>query len=209
VDISIKQFRQESSDTKQKASLSDQVFNAPWNAAVVHQVITAYLAAARAGTKQNKGRSDVRGGGKKPWRQKGTGRARSGTNTSPIWRTGGVTFAARPRDFAQKVNRKMYRLAIKTILSRHAQQGTLVAVDELAMDAPKTKQFVKIAERHQLTGRLYFISNEIDINFYLSSRNIAHVEMTDVDHINPFSLYRADFVVVTQSVLAPIEEWLA
>jgi len=194
--------------TGESVSVADETFDRAFNEALVHQVVTAYLAGARAGTKAQKSRSDVRGGGAKPWRQKGTGRARAGTSRSPIWRSGGVTFAAQPRSFAQKVNRKMYRAAMRSILSELIRQERLIVLDELKLEEPKTRL---IAGRIRDLGarRLLLVSEEVDRNLYLATRNLPGVEVTDLAGINPASLVGADKVLVTAPALKRAEEALS
>ncbi|GHE22684.1 50S ribosomal protein L4 [Halomonas urumqiensis] len=188
--------------------VSDATFGKEFNEALVHQVVTAYLAAGRQGTRAQKNRSDVRGGGKKPWRQKGTGRARAGTIRSPLWRSGGVTFAARPQDHAQKVNRKMYRAAMRSILSELVRQERLVAVEEITVEAPKTKQLVaKLAELG--LEKVLIVTEEIDEMLYLAARNIPNVDVVDVAAADPVSLVAFDKVLVTVSALRKFEEKLA
>ncbi|TLF49493.1 50S ribosomal protein L4 [Halomonas urmiana] len=188
--------------------VSDATFGKEFNEALVHQVVTAYLAGGRQGTRAQKNRSDVRGGGKKPWRQKGTGRARAGTIRSPIWRAGGVTFAARPQDHSQKVNRKMYRAAMRSILSELVRQERLVAVDAFAVEAPKTKQLVAKLEELGLE-KVLIVTEEVDENLYLAARNIPNVDVVDVAAADPVSLVAFDKVLVTVSALRKFEEKLA
>ena len=188
-------------------SVSDATFGREFSEALVHQVVTAYLAGGRAGTKAQKTRSEVRGGGKKPWRQKGTGRARAGTIRSPIWRGGGVTFAATPRDHAQKVNRKMYRGAMQAILSELVRQERLVIVDAFEVASPRTSV---------LTGMLtdlgfekgLIVTAELDENVYLAARNLPGVYTLDVSGIDPVSLVAADKVIMTVEAVEKIQEWL-
>ena len=195
-------------NSKEKISVSDAVFGADYNESLVHQLVTAYMASGRAGTKAQKNRSAVRGGGTKPWRQKGTGRARAGTIRSPLWRSGGVTFAAQPRDFTQKVNRKMYRAGIRSILSELTRQSRLVVVDDITVDAPKTKQL--IGKLDDLGVSKSLIATETgDEKLYLSARNIPNVEVTDVAGLNPVNLVRYEHVVATVGAVRAIEEWLS
>lgn len=187
--------------------VSDATFGREFSEALVHQVVTAYMAGARAGTKAQKNRSAVRGGGKKPWRQKGTGRARAGTNTSPIWVGGGRTFAASPRDHSQKVNRKMYRGAIQAILSELVRQERLVVVNELDVAEPKTKAMkAHLADLGVTTGLL--VDKQISENVFLAARNLAGVYMMDVDALDPVSLVSAEKVVITVAAIEKIQEWL-
>ena len=195
-------------NSKEKITVSDAVFAADYKESLVHQLVTAYMAAGRAGTKAQKNRSAVSGGGAKPWRQKGTGRARAGTIRSPIWRSGGVTFAAQPRDYAQKVNRKMYRSGIRSILSELARQDRLVVVEDITVDAPKTKQLLgKLADLG--VSRTLIVTETGDEKLYLSARNLPHVEVSDVAGLNPVNLVRYEHVVVTVGAIRAIEEWLS
>ncbi|UCB53737.1 MAG: 50S ribosomal protein L4 [Thiotrichales bacterium] len=195
-------------NSKEKITVSDAVFAADYKESLVHQLVTAYMAAGRAGTKAQKNRSAVRGGGAKPWRQKGTGRARAGTIRSPLWRSGGVTFAAQPRDFAQKVNRKMYRAGIRSIFSELARQDRLVIVEDITVDAPKTKQLIgKLADLG--VSKSLIISETADEKLYLSARNLPNVEVSDVAGLNPVNLVRYDHVVATVGAVRAIEEWLS
>lgn len=187
--------------------VSDATFGAEFNESLIHQAVVAYLAGGRQGTKQQKTRSDVRGGGRKPWRQKGTGRARAGTIRSPIWRGGGATFAARPQDHSQKLNRKMYRGALRSILSELVRQERLVVVESLKLETPKTKQMV--AKLKELgTNNALFVSEDIDTNLYLSARNIHHVDVRDVQGADPVSLVAHDKVVMTVAAVKKFEEML-
>ncbi|MBT3145897.1 50S ribosomal protein L4 [Neptunomonas phycophila] len=188
--------------------VSDLAFGKDFNEALVHQVVTAYLAGARQGTKAQKSRSDVAGGGAKPFRQKGTGRARAGTVSSPIWRSGGVTFAAQPRNHSQKVNKKMYRAAMRCIFSELVRQERLVVVEQFAMEAPKTKQFVAKMKELDLSNVL-IVTEDVEANLYLAARNVPHVDVRDVAGVDPVSLVGFDKVVVTVPALKKIEEALA
>ncbi len=193
---------------KGTVAVSDATFSREFNEALVHQVVTAYMSAARQGTRAQKTRSEVRGGGKKPWNQKGSGRARAGTIRSPIWRSGGVTFAAKPQDFEQKVNRKMYRAAMQTILSELVRQERLVVVEDFVAATPKTKEFAaKLKEQDLLDGAL-IISEEVEENLYLASRNLPNIDVSDVAGIDPVSLVAHEKVVVTVPALKKIEEML-
>lgn len=187
--------------------VSDVTFGREFSEALVHQVVTAYLAGSRAGTKAQKNRAAARGGGKKPWRQKGTGRARAGTIRSPIWRGGGRAFAAAPRDHSQKVNRKMYRGALQAILSELIRQERLIVVDSLDLDKPSTKALAsQLADLSFEKGLI--IANEPNENLYLASRNIPGVYMLDVAGIDPVSLVAADKVLLTVDAIEKIQEWL-
>lgn len=189
-------------------SVSDANFAREYNEDLVHQVVTSYLAGARQGTRAQKSRADVRGGGRKPWRQKGTGRARAGTIRSPIWRSGGVTFAARPQDHRVKVNRKMYRAALKTIMSELARQGRLLVVETLEVDAPKTRLLIEQLEAYGVNSAL-LLADEVSENLYLASRNLQKVDVRDVQGMDPVSLLAHDKVMVTVEAIKKIEEMLA
>ncbi len=191
-----------------KVEVSDATFGKEFNEALVHQVVNAFLAGGRQGSRAQKSRADVAGGGKKPWRQKGTGRARAGTIRSPIWVGGGKTFAARPRDWSQKVNRKMYRGAMKSILSELVRQDRLVVVEGLGIDQPKTKAFLSKMKELDVSNAL-IVSDDVDSNLYLSARNVPHVEVSDVAGINPVSLVAYEKVVITVAALKKLEEVLA
>lgn len=188
--------------------VSDATFGREFNEALVHQVVTAYMAGGRQGTKAQKNRSAVSGGGIKPFRQKGTGRARAGTIRSPIWVGGGKTFAATPRDFSQKVNKKMYRGAVSAILSELVRQERLIVVDEITVAEPKTKAF--IAKMNELgASNALIITDTVDENLFLSSRNVPHVFVTDTVGVNPVNLVAHEKVLVTAEALKKIEESLA
>lgn len=188
--------------------VSDVAFGKEFNQDLVHQAVTAFLAGARQGTRAQKTRSDVSGGGKKPWRQKGTGRARAGTIRSPIWRSGGVTFAARPQDHSQKLNRKMYRAAMRSIFSELARQERLVVVESFDLEAPKTKGLLEKLSGLGLENVL-IVTEEVTENLYLSSRNLHKVDVRDVLGLDPVSLIRFETVLVTVPALKKIEEMLA
>jgi large subunit ribosomal protein L4 len=187
--------------------VSEATFGRDFSEALVHQVVTAYLAGGRAGTKAQKNRSTARGGGKKPWRQKGTGRARAGTIRSPIWRGGGRTFAATPRDHSQKVNRKMYRGAIQAILSELVRQERLLVVDSFDIAEPRTGVLLgKLSDLGFETGLI--VTSELDENVYLASRNVPGVYTVDVAGIDPVGLVAADKVIMTVDAVEKIQEWL-
>lgn len=188
--------------------VTEAIFGQTYNETLVHQLVVRHLAGARSGTKSQKTRSDVSGGGSKPWKQKGTGRARSGSTRSPIWRTGGISFAARPRNFEQKLNKKMFRAGIRSILSELLRQDRLVVNDAITPATPKTKEFcAKIKEMD--AKRLLIIVDKIDNNLALASRNIASVEVISADNLNPVLLVGADKVIVTSAAVKKIEERLA
>lgn len=193
-------------DTNKAVELADATFARPFSEALVHQVVTAYLSGGRAGTKATKNRAAVRGGGRKPFRQKGTGRARAGTIRSPIWRGGGHTFALTPRDHSQKVNRKMYRAGMKAILSELIRQERLTAVETFTVDAPKTALVREKLVGYQ--GRVLIVTDEVDDNLYLGARNLINVAVVDTSALDPVSLVSAEHVIVTVGALKNIEEWL-
>lgn len=193
--------------------VSELNFDREFNQDLVHQVVVSFLANARQGTKKQKTRSEVSGGGKKPWRQKGTGRARAGTIRSPIWRSGGNAFAARAdQNHSLKLNKKMYRAAMRSILSELARQERLVVVESFDVDAPKTKGLISKLGDYGLdssSGGALIVSDEISENLYLSSRNLHKVDVRDVDSIDPVSLVGSEKVLVTVPALKQIEEMLA
>ena len=189
-------------------TVSDSTFAHKFNEALVHQVVTAYLAGGRAGTHAQKTRRQVSGGGKKPWKQKGSGRARAGSIRSPIWRGGGVTFAAVPQDYSQKVNKKMYRGALRAIVSELARQGRLVVVEDFALDAPKTKQLVDKLKALDLTEAL-IVTAQADDKLQLAARNLYKVDVCEATQVDPVSLIGFDKVLVTLPALRKLEEWLA
>lgn len=187
--------------------VSDVTFGTEFNEALVHQAVVAFMAGARQGTRAQKTRSEVSGGGRKPWRQKGTGRARAGTIRSPIWRGGGKAFAAKPQDHAQKLNKKMYRGALRAILSELVRQERLVVVESFNAETPKTKQMVaKLKELNVEKGLI--VSEEVDQNLYLATRNIPHVDARDVQGIDPVSLIAHEKVVMTVAAIKKFEEML-
>jgi large subunit ribosomal protein L4 len=188
-------------------SVSDVAFAREYNEDLVHQVVTAYMAGARQGTRAHKNRAAVAGGGKKPWRQKGTGRARAGTIRSPIWRSGGVTFAARPQDHSQKVNRKMYRAALRSIMSELARQGRLMVVESLDVEAPKTKLLARQLGDYGVDNVL-IVSTEVGENLYLAARNLHKVDVRDVDGVDPVSLIGYEKVMFTVDAVKKLEEML-
>lgn len=194
-------------NSEKKLDLADNVFACDFNEPLIHQIVIAYMAAARSGTKAQKTRAEVRGGGSKPWKQKGSGRARAGTIRSPIWRTGGRAFAARPRNFEQKVNKKMYRGALRSIFSELIRQERLHIVDTFNVDAPKTKLLLKKLADMKVTGSVLIISHEIDENLYLASRNLVKVEIKDAvaSATDPVSLVQAEHVIVTEAAIKEIE----
>ncbi|PYE31776.1 LSU ribosomal protein L4P [Idiomarina fontislapidosi] len=195
-------------DAKGALEVSEATFGREFNEALVHQVVVAYAAGARQGTKAQKTRSEVAGGGKKPWRQKGTGRARAGTIRSPIWRSGGTTFAAKPQNHEQKVNKKMYRGAVKSILSELIRQERLQVVENFELEAPKTKQLVAKLKELNLNDVL-IVTKEVDENLFLASRNLHKVDVRDVQGIDPVSLIAFENVLMTADAVKQLEEVLS
>ena len=191
-----------------KVQVSDTAFGRAYNEDLVHQAVTAYLSGGRQGSRAQKNRSEVSGGGKKPWKQKGSGRARAGSTRSPIWRTGGVTFAARPQDHSQKLNRKMYRAALQSILSELARQDRLVVVEKIELDQPKTKLLQQKLDALKLSNVL-IVSDEVSENLYLSARNLPNVDVRDVNAADPVSLVRFDKVLITVPAVKKFDEVLA
>ncbi|HED16300.1 MAG TPA: 50S ribosomal protein L4 [Gammaproteobacteria bacterium] len=186
-------------------TVSDAAFAKEFNEGLIHQVVTAYLAGARSGTKAQKTRAQVRGGGAKPWRQKGTGRARAGTIRSPIWRGGGNAFAASPRNYEQKVNRKMYRVAMQSILSELARQDRIHIVEEFKAETNKTREMVAKLSELGLKSAL-IVTEDADDKLYLAVRNLYRVEVEDVAGLNPVNLVNAENVLVTVAAMKKIEE---
>jgi len=195
-------------DANGALEVSEATFGREFNEALVHQVVVAYSAGARQGSKAQKTRSEVRGGGKKPWRQKGTGRARAGTIRSPIWVGGGRAFAAKPRNFEQKVNKKMYRGAIKSILSELVRQERLIVVESFGVEAPKTKELLNKLNGLSLNDVL-IVTSEVDENLFLASRNLYKVDVRDVQGIDPVSLIAFENVLITADAIKQLEESLA
>ena len=191
----------------QAIEVSEATFGGAYNETLVHQAVVAYMAGGRQGSKQQKTRSDVSGGGKRPWRQKGTGRARAGTTRGPIWRGGGVTFAARPQNHDQKLNRKMYRAAIRSILAELVRTDRMIVVEDFSVEAPKTKDLLNKLNGMGLTDVL-IVSDAIDENLYLAARNLPHVEVRDVQGSDPVSLIAYEKVLVTVSAVKKFEELL-
>ena len=193
---------------ERQVSLADAVFNVDFKEPLVHQVVSAYLAGARAGTSSQKNRSAVSGGGAKPWRQKGTGRARAGTSRSPIWRGGGQTVAATPRSYAQKVNRKMYRAAIRSILSELIRQGRVRICDEIQLDEPKTAHMAEALGQMGVIGRTLLVTADYNLNVTLSARNLVSVEALEAAQLDPVSLVGSENVVFTVDAVRKVEEAL-
>lgn len=205
------QIKNASGTVSGQITLADETFTRPFNEGLVHQAVVAYLAGGRAGTRAQKTRSEVSGGGAKPFRQKGTGRARAGSSRSPLWRGGGVTFAARPQDHSQKLNKKMYRAAMRSIFSELLRQDRLLVVDTLEMAEAKTKQMIAwltalgLAEQ----SRILLVSDEVDVNLYLSARNLRNIAVVDTVGLDPVSLVGSDKVVMTAGAAQRVGEWLA
>jgi large subunit ribosomal protein L4 len=196
-----------SSTKNQDINISENAFSKDFNEALVHQAVVSFLAGSRQGTSKQKTRSEVRGGGKKPYRQKGTGRARAGTIRSPLWRGGGIAFAATPRDYSKKINKKMYRAAIRSIFSELLRQGRLVAIEKPVLEKPKTKEIANFLKEFSLR-KVLIITDELYVNLYLSARNIPNVDIITVREINPVNLLKAQKVAVTADAFKKIEEWI-
>ena len=194
--------------SKEQVELNGVVFNADYNEGLIHQVVTTYLNNSRAGTKAQKTRSQVRGGGAKPWRQKGTGRARAGSIRSPIWRTGGKTFAATPKDYNAKINKKMFKGGLRSILSELHRQNRIIFVDNIEVTEPKTKVMEKLfADANiQKNEKVLIISDTLDVNLYLSVRNLQNKWVIDIEDLDPVSLIYTDKVIMYKSLLPKIEE---
>lgn len=191
-----------------KLEVVDATFSADYNEALVHQVVVSTMNAARQGSKAQKNRSDVRGGGAKPWKQKGTGRARAGTSRSPIWRSGGATFAARPRDFSQKINKKMFRSAIKSILSELVREDRLVLVDSITVENPKTRDLVAVLKGMELRDVL-ILTDDMTENLFLAARNLYNVGLCNVSEVDPVCLMAYEKVLITAGAVKYFEESLA
>jgi large subunit ribosomal protein L4 len=193
--------------------VSDQVFAYELNEPLIHQVVVSYLANARQGSKAQKNRSAVRGGGKKPWRQKGTGRARAGTIRSPLWRKGGVTFAAKPQDYSQKVNKKMYHRAMRSILSELIRQDRMQVIENFTLESRKTRDFIaKLSElNHDLNKnkKIMLVLDNVDLNMHFASSNIPNVFVCDTTEVDPLSLVSCENIIVTPGVLKHFDEVLA
>ena len=195
-------------NSKTKVSVSDAVFGAEYNEPLIHQVLVAFMNGARAGTKKQKTRAEVRGGGRKPWKQKGTGQARAGTIRSPLWRKGGKIFAAVPRDHSQKVNKKMYRGALRSIVSELARQGHLLIAEEFGVTEAKTKGLIEKLGKLGANDIL-IVTDAVDNNLMLSARNLPHVDVSDVEGLNPLALLSRKKVLMTQAAVKKLEAWLS
>lgn len=196
-------------NSSESISVLDDVFNREFNETLIHQIVIAYQAAGRSGTKSQKTRSEVSGGGIKPWKQKGSGRARAGTIRSPLWRKGGVSFAAKPRDYTQKVNRKMYRAAISSIFSSLNNLERLFVVDNINFSSTKTKDFINYINSLCLGKDILFILNSLEEEIYLASRNLASVNVIDIDMIDPVLLLQHNIVVIEKDAILSINGWLS
>lgn len=188
--------------------LSEMVFNTPYNEPLLHQVVTAIMASQRQGTRAQKTRSEVSGGGAKPWKQKGTGRARAGSSRSPIWRKGGTTFAAKPQNYKQKINKKSYAVAVRSILSELIRQDRLVVVDSFNVEQPKTKAMIEQLKHYSFESAL-IVADNIDENLYLATRNLANVALVDVVEVNPVLLVGFEKVIMTTEAIKQLEEQFA
>jgi large subunit ribosomal protein L4 len=195
-------------NSKEKVSVSDDAFAAGYNEALVHQLVVSYMSGARAGTKAQKNRAAASGGGAKPWRQKGTGRARAGTIRSPIWRSGGVTFAASPRDYSKKLNKKMYRVGMRSLVSELIRQQRLILISELGVSEAKTKAMNTRLKEIGVSNAL-ILTDGLDSTVYLAARNIPNIQVMDVAIVDPLSLVQQEHVVIDQAALKKLEERLA
>ena len=195
-------------NSKKKVSVSDDAFAASFNETLVHQLVVSYMASGRAGTKAQKNRSAVRGGGAKPWNQKGTGRARAGTIRSPIWRSGGVTFAAAPRDYDKKLNKKMYRVGMRSLVSELVRQQRLIVIDKVGVTEPKTKLMqARLAELG--INNALVLTDGLDSAVYLAARNLPNILVMDIAIVDPVSLVRQEHVIIEEAALKKLEERLA
>lgn len=194
--------------SKKKISVSDDAFDAEFNEALVHQLVVSYMSGGRAGTKAQKSRSTARGGGAKPWRQKGTGRARAGTIRSPLWRSGGVTFAATPRDYSKKINKKMYRIGMRSLVSELLRQQRLILIDKLGVSEAKTRVMSERLKELGVSDAL-ILTDGLDSNVYLAARNIPNIQVMDVAIVDPLSLLSQAKVVIDQAALKKLEERLS
>ena len=196
-------------NSSEKVSVSDAAFSAEFNEALVHQLVVSFMSASRAGTKAQKTRSEVRGGGAKPFRQKGTGRARAGTIRSPLWRSGGTTFAARPRDYGKKLNKKMYRTGMRSIVSALIRQNRLIVVDEMKVAEPKTRLMIARMAEIGVSDKALVLTDGLDSAVYLAARNVPNLMVMDVAIVDPLSLVSQEKVIVDQAALKKLEERLS
>lgn len=195
-------------DTNANLQINSEIFDYPFNEGLVHQAVVAYMNAGRSGNSAQKTRAEVRGGGRKPWAQKGTGRARAGSIRSPIWRSGGVTFASKPRDYSQKLNKKMYKRAIRSILSELYRSSRLVVLSDFQCETHKTKDFINKMKDLKIENAL-ILTHEINESEYLASRNLVNFDVCDVESMNPVILLQYDNVLATSEAIRKIEEQLA
>lgn len=195
-------------NSKKKVSVSDDAFGASFNEALIHQLVTSYMSGARAGTRAQKNRADVSGGGAKPWRQKGTGRARAGTIRSPLWRSGGVTFAADPQDHSKKLNKKMYRVGMRSLVSELVRSERLLVIEALGVTEPKTKVMQAKLEELGVKSAL-ILTDGLDSAVYLAARNIPHIQVMDIAIVDPVSLVKQEYVVIEEGALKKLEERLS
>jgi large subunit ribosomal protein L4 len=195
-------------NSDKKVSVSDDAFAASFNEALVHQLVVSYMAGGRAGTRAQKTRSEVSGGGAKPWRQKGTGRARAGTIRSPIWRSGGITFAATPRDYSKKLNKKMYRIGMRSLVSELVRQDRLILIDKLGVTEPRTKQMQARLKEIGVNDAL-LLTDGLDSAVYLAARNIPNIQVMDISIVDPVSLLQQEKVVIDEAALKKLEERLS
>ncbi len=195
-------------NSKNKVSVSDDAFNASFNETLIHQLVTSYLSGARAGTRAQKNRTAASGGGAKPWRQKGTGRARAGTIRSPIWRSGGVTFAANPQDHSKKLNKKMYRVGMRSLVSELVRRERLILIEELGVTEAKTKVMKARLDELGVQDAL-ILTDGLDSNVYLAARNIPHIQVMDIAVVDPVSLVKQEYVIIEQAALKKLEDRLS
>ena len=195
-------------NTDKKVSVSDDAFGVSFNETLVHQLVVSYMSSARAGTKAQKTRAEVSGGGAKPWRQKGTGRARAGTIRSPLWRSGGVTFAASPRDYTKKLNKKMYRVGMRSLVSELVRQNRLIVIEELGVTEAKTKVMNARLQELGISNAL-ILTDGLDAAVYLAARNIPNIQVMDIAIVDPVSLVRQENIVIDQAALKKLEERLS
>jgi large subunit ribosomal protein L4 len=193
---------------KKTLTIPEAIFGCEFNEALIHQVVTAFLAGGRAGTAAQKTRAEVRGGGTKPWAQKGSGRARAGTIRSPLWRKGGVTFAAKPRSYEQKVNKKMYRAAIRSIFSELIRMERLLVIESFTVETSKTRALLTQLEKLKIGTNVLIITDNVEENLYLAARNLERVDVRDVAAVDPVALVGTEKVLITESALKQFEELL-
>jgi large subunit ribosomal protein L4 len=208
MELSLKISGKESSTAEDSVQIAEKIFGCEFKEPLIHQVVTAYLAGGRAGTRAQKSRSEVSGGGKRPWKQKGSGRARAGTIRGPLWRGGGVTFAAKPSNYEQKINKKMYVVALRSIFSELFRQNRLVVVEKIELVAPKTRELLKHLKELQLE-KVLIITDDFNENLYLAARNLFQINVYDAKSIDPVSLVKFEKILLTVPALRQIEGMLA